>query len=485
MSLVGSAAPTALVRLSRLLPVDAASLSDLQLVALVEHAEEAARHAEAVKLAAAREMMRRSDASAPDSLAKRLGFKTPAQAIESITKSSSGQARKLVAEAEQLAKLPAVEAAVLEGRIGRDAGAAIVGELKKVTAGSPSDSAVGAGAGAASPAELAAAEEHLVELAATTTADQVRARAHELAAQLTPEVVEQQARKAMAERFFWVSPTKDGIAHVKGILPAGHAAVIRGAIDAYVNPRGKKTVGFVDAETGMPACAAHGDGDGCATEAECSSHTAGPVDTRTVPQKKADVLRDICSAQARAADAPDMGGDHPTVWVTTTATELESGQGLAFYAGSDEPVPVAEATQAACAGGVQPVVFNADGSLLSLGREVRGFTRRQRRAIAARDGGTCLIPGCTIPAQWCEVHHVVAYKDGGPTDASNGVNLCWFHHHEIDTGPWQIRMRHGTPEVRYAFGRDVREWAPAGNGAAARARVRAQRAADSRPDEQQ
>jgi hypothetical protein len=156
------------------------------------------------------------------------------------------------------------------------------------------------------------------------------------------------------------------------------------------------------------------------------------------------------------------------VWLSTTVKELHTGTGLAFYAGTPDPVPAAEALQAACTGGFQTVIFGEDGRVLNLGRDTRGFTRRQRRAIALRDGGTCLIPGCTVPAQWCEVHHVISYRDGGPTDIGNGVNLCWFHHHEIDSGPWQIRMINGTPEIRYAAAGRVTDWAPAGNGAAAR-----------------
>jgi len=251
----------------------------------------------------------------------------------------------------------------------------------------------------------------------------------------------------MGDRFFWIGPTTDGSARVSGSLPAGHAAVIRGVLDAFGNPKGKKTVTFAPLDE------------------------TAPRDDRTAGQRAADLLRDIFAAQARSAESPDMGGDHPTVWLSTTVKELHTGEGLAFYAGSAEPVPVQEAEQAACAGGIQTVIFDDKGGVLTLGREVRGFTRRQRRAIALRDGGTCLIPGCKVPAQWCEVHHVISYKDGGRTDISNGVNLCWFHHHEIDTGPWHIRMINGTPEVRYAFAGNDTGWKPAGNGTAAKTRA--------------
>lgn len=460
--MVGSVAVEVLSRLGKVLPVDPSSLSDLQLIGLIETLAQARRHLDALDLAAAGEMARRSVAGAPESLAQRLGYATPAHAIEAITKSSGGEARKLVADAQQLTQLPAVEAAVLAGQIGRESAAAIAGELKKATeripggegapgegpGGKPGDAAVAA----ERAAQLAAAQQQLVELAATHPADQVRVKAHELAAELTPQAVAGQASRAMSQRFLWLSPTRDGVATIKGVLPAGHAAVIRGVLDAYVNPRGKKTVAFTDA--------------GADSDAPCE-----PRDTRTAGQKRADVLRDVFAAQARAAEAPDMGGDHPTVWLTATVAELESGEGLAFYGGTEGAVPVAEAEQAACASGVQVVICGEGGNVLRLGRQVRGFSRRQRRAIAARDGGTCLIPGCTVPAQWCEVHHVIAYRDGGATDVDNGVNLCWFHHHEIDSGPWQIRMRSGLPEVRYAFGSDIREWAPAGTGAAARMRA--------------
>ncbi|MFC4244865.1 DUF222 domain-containing protein [Gryllotalpicola reticulitermitis] len=427
MTITGSAAHAALLRLGGMLPVEPGALSDLQLVALVETIAEARRQLDAADLVAAGEIARRSSADSPDSLARRLGYHTPAQAIEAITKTTGAGARKLVADAQAIAKLPAVEAAVLDGRIGREAGAAIAGELKAVTAGAPdggTDDAAG---------RLAAAEEHLVEISITTTADQVRARAQEIAVALTPEAVEAQSEKAMRDRFFWVSSTRDGVARVKGLLPAGHAAVIRGVLDAYSNPRGRKTVEFVDAETDTPA------------------GTSGTLsDGRSHGQKNADLLRDIFAAQARAADAPDMGGDHPTVWITTTASELAGGDGLAFYAGTAGAVPVAEAAQAACSGGVQTVIFGDDGRLLELGRETRGFSRRQRRAIATRDGGTCLIPGCTVPAQWCEVHHVTPYRDGGPTDASNGTSSKADHFVVLlDTH----RGRHNVQMHPYLLGR--------------------------------
>ncbi|MFZ9628021.1 MAG: HNH endonuclease signature motif containing protein, partial [Ilumatobacteraceae bacterium] len=60
-------------------------------------------------------------------------------------------------------------------------------------------------------------------------------------------------------------------------------------------------------------------------------------------------------------------------------------------------------------------------------RAVRLATDAQYRALVARDGG-CRWPGCTVPASWCEVDHLIAWEHGGPTDLDNLVLFCSAHH---------------------------------------------------------
>ena len=71
-----------------------------------------------------------------------------------------------------------------------------------------------------------------------------------------------------------------------------------------------------------------------------------------------------------------------------------------------------------------------DGDVLYLGDKIRCFTAKQRAAIAARDGG-CIIPGCTIPARWTEVHHVLPWHEGGLTNIDNGTLPGPSHHHHV------------------------------------------------------
>src|SRR5699024_1406497 len=81
----------------------------------------------------------------------------------------------------------------------------------------------------------------------------------------------------------------------------------------------------------------------------------------------------------------------------------------------------------ACDGSIIPVVLGAEGEILDMGREKRLFTPGQHRALWHRDK-MCTFPGCTIPPQWCDAHHVVSWVDSGRTDLDNGALLCQRHH---------------------------------------------------------
>ena len=51
---------------------------------------------------------------------------------------------------------------------------------------------------------------------------------------------------------------------------------------------------------------------------------------------------------------------------------------------------------------------------------------RTQVAVEDRDGG-CRVPGCDR-SRWLQVHHLVHWEDGGPTDTANLVALCSKHH---------------------------------------------------------
>ena len=40
----------------------------------------------------------------------------------------------------------------------------------------------------------------------------------------------------------------------------------------------------------------------------------------------------------------------------------------------------------------------------------------------------CTYPGCDVPGQWCDAHHLIHWADHGPTDTDNAGLLCERHH---------------------------------------------------------
>lgn len=184
-----------------------------------------------------------------------------------------------------------------------------------------------------------------------------------------------------------------------------------------------------------------------------------PTDPRTDNQKRLDGLIACLSGGLAMADSktlPWTGGMRPQVAVTIdyrtllgdlkdagaiTAEDLARFQSHAAFSETVHPQNI---RTLACDSDILPVVLGGDGQVLDVGRTQRLFPARLRQTIAARDGG-CAAPGCSIPAPWCDVHHVEHWEHGGPTSTDNGVLLCNHHHHSVHAGAWDIDMRSGRP----------------------------------------
>lgn len=89
-----------------------------------------------------------------------------------------------------------------------------------------------------------------------------------------------------------------------------------------------------------------------------------------------------------------------------------------------------------CGGMVQAMLSSVEGRPLDLGDRVRLATRNQRMALKAQYP-TCDIPGCETPFDWCDVHHLVPWEAGGPTDLANLRPRCRRHHHLVHEGGWR------------------------------------------------
>ena len=149
-------------------------------------------------------------------------------------------------------------------------------------------------------------------------------------------------------------------------------------------------------------------------------------DPRSPATRRADALLEIIGRGVAAPGAVPRT-EKAQVVVTISVEALLGQLHGAGLTDAGQVLSPATARRLACDGGIIPMVLGSDGAVLDLGRTERLFTPAQRRAIVHRDGG-CSYPGCTVPAGWCEAHHVTWWSRGGPTDLDNGALLCQRHH---------------------------------------------------------
>ncbi|MBV8996307.1 MAG: DUF222 domain-containing protein [Pseudonocardiales bacterium] len=168
------------------------------------------------------------------------------------------------------------------------------------------------------------------------------------------------------------------------------------------------------------------------------------VDLRTAAQRDADALVELAQRALGSGDLPTEGGERPQVVVTVSLPVLQGLIGSASLA-LGGPINAEIARRIACDAELIPVVLGTRGEPLDVGRASRTVPTAIRRAVVLRDGG-CGFPGCSVPARWCEIHHVIAWADGGPTSVGNCVALCGRHHRLIHHSDWHIDMTDGIPQ---------------------------------------
>ncbi|GAT72397.1 HNH endonuclease [Microbacterium sp. HM58-2] len=288
------------------------------------------------------------------------------------------------------------------------------------------------------------------------SAEDLKLFASALAVGLDPDGAEPSDLEAQSRRFFTVGRLRNGVHPVHGNLTPEVAAAWQLIADAYNNPKvGGAPAPGVRFEPAPDNDGADPDGDGADGDPDTDGGEGEDrfnidprnlIDSRTPGQKRHDALAAVLGIAARHDDMPSLGGAAPTLVVHVDAKDLATGTGWASIPGAETPVPLSVAAHTACTGAVQRVLFD-EGRIIGITTTDRVFTVHQRRAIVARDQ-ECLIPGCHVPASWCEIHHVHEHAKGGPTHTDNGVPLCWWHHRSLDRSGWEIRMNNGLPQIR-------------------------------------
>ena len=421
------------------------SLGDEELLMHVAEVERLGRLVDALRVGAAGEVDERSGLEhGPESLCRRHQCATGALLIEQLTRTGQSEAARRVrigrATVERLTLtgeiLPApfehVAASLAAGELGLDAAAVIIRHLTDASR-------------AASPAAVREAEAHLVDQAATLSASLVAIQAQQICAALDPDGVQPREDVLRQQRRFRLGREVDGLTPFSGLADPINAGLLRAALSERTAPSRKPR--FVDP-----------DDPDVSLEAE-----PGPLDRRSGEQRAFDIVFGLLTAGIRA-DNDTVGSLHgtATVNVVITARDLVGGTGAAWIDDTLTPVSTSTAREIMCDGGVRLQIAGDRGEILWEGRRERYFTPAQRRALAVRDGG-CVGPGCLAPPSWCHAHHVIEWEHGGRTDVDNGALLCAFHHHQLHSGGFRLRMAHGIPELLAPpwFDRE-QQWRPAG-----------------------
>ena len=309
-------------------------------------------------------------------------------------------------------EFPALRSALAEAVVGVDAANAIVGSL---TAALPR---AGRSAVLAADEELAAsARGDGADAAPPAVAEELRTMAQVWAIVLDQDGAEPRETDAARRRGVTLGRARDGVIPLRGFLLPEVAGQLQTLFDSILNPKAAGSTFVSDS----PASSSDGAHDGLAAPLDPRSRahnstTRSPRSPR-LPRDPwtyrhwAEARRRSSCPCVRATSRPARAGH------TSTAART---------------VSIAAARHVACSGSVTRVVTAANGKIVSIATLDRVFNHHQRRAIALRDGG-CIIPGCRVPATWCEVHHVDEHSRGGPTHTSNGVLLCWHHHRTLDS----------------------------------------------------
>jgi hypothetical protein len=257
------------------------------------------------------------------------------------------------------------------------------------------------------PAEVQdEAERFLTEKARELEPGQLRIVARRVVDTLDPDGRRPTEAEHQSRRTLWLERRPDGSAELSGHLTPEAGVKFQTVLDALSAP--------------APA------------------DDAAP-DPRTASQRRHDALIDILDRVLHSGTLPDAGGVPTTLVLTTTGRVTRTDHDAVI-----DPELVTRLTDTA---DLYRVDFDDVTGDLSLGHTRRLAQPAQRRALAARDRG-CSFPNCTVPPAWCQAHHIVGWRAGGPTDLDNLTLLCGHHHRSFETAGWECVMLDSRPHWR-------------------------------------
>ncbi|MFN3708267.1 DUF222 domain-containing protein [Microcella sp.] len=370
---------------------------------------------------------------------------------------SERQATDLIEQSRALAtRLPATREALAAGRISLGHAAAMVDEAStmssvvderdRMLAEAVDASSDDAGELPSAAEVVAEFERRALRHAETTSPGRFRQRARRLRERLEPMTRERRCAERVAERGVWVEPARDGMAYLTAYLPAADAWAAYNRISDIANQLGRIDRG-ADSVAGAGS---GGDGAGVGGSDGVGSDTGvvrgdgaagdGVSDDRTLPQRRADVFRDLLFDGVMPAHGTGTG-IRPTVLVTVPVMTL-LGHDTAEVASVEGHGPISDAEArrlaAAAPSFIRVLTHPETGATLSVGRDRYVVPRDLRMWLRVRDE-YCRFPGCGRAASHSDVDHTRDWQHGGTTSADNLAHLCPSHHRLKHHTRWRVQ----------------------------------------------
>jgi hypothetical protein len=164
-------------------------------------------------------------------------------------------------------------------------------------------------------------------------------------------------------------------------------------------------------------------------------------DDRSADQRRADALAELARQRLDQGDLPASGGARPHLAMTADLATLRLVPG-SQAAELDWGLPVAgeSARRIACDAEITPIVLDAAGDPMHVGRSRRTTPPRLRKALNVRDRH-CIVRGCEMPPQFCDAHHLRSWLDGGETNLEGLVLICRTHHMDVHERGYRLVRR--------------------------------------------
>ena len=411
-------------------PHDPAAYVSVDDDALLELARVNAREQQLVTTSAALiagEIARRSSTQLGSTgLAQRLGHRTPQELVRVTTGSTKREASTSV-RVGQLVTSPSVQPWLTP------VGTAVAQHTLSVASAEAIRNGLGEPTENVTPSALSAAAAELCELAVTIDADRLYILAREKRDAIDEAGILERERRQYAQRSLRFRRLPDGMGQLNWTLDPESAALVSELFDRATSPR-RGGPRFVN-------------------PADVATSDAVLNDGRTTEQLVSDVFLQLLRSGADRDSSQLLGTGAPVLRILVTEKALAAGEAVGS---SDEPslghghlegesTTISKPTfeRIACGATMHSVTFGDKAVVIDVGREQRLYTRVQRAALAARDGG-CRWPGCERPPSWCEAHHTKFWaRDHGKTNLEDGILLCRHHHLLSHNNGWEITHTDG------------------------------------------